>query len=574
MPILPEFPDLVIEQVAVTTDILITLHSTSSTACCPCCGTISTSVQSRYSRKLHDLPSSGRPVHLLVHVRRFFCKKGTCAQKIFAERLKDLCHPHAQRTKQLQEALGQLGLVVGGQAGADVGRELGLSGSRDTILRLLRQRELPKVVPARVVGVDEWAWKRGRRYGTLLCDLERGIAIDLLPDRSVERVSAWFRQYPSIEVVSRDRSPEFAAAASQGAPQAVQVADRWHIGKNLAEALKTLLARCRAEQTKAMRMKMMEKQQDETQVQMRTLSRSRGEEQLRLARKAEREQRYEQVLALHHQGLRSFEIAEQVGMGERTVRSWLAHGSYPEPKRRRRRPSLIDPYESFVLKRWEEGCRNGACLYKELRHQGFRGSQKALYRYLTRLQPEAETTRRHRTEKEPLQRAEPLQRFSAGRCTWLFLRKSGDLNTEESQELERLRQASPEIEAAYQLIQAFLQMIRNRTGQHLDDWLNTAENSGLPEFVVFAAGIRQDYAAVKAGLTLIWNNGQTEGHITRLKLIKRSMYGRAKFDLLRLRVLSSPQRREGSQERRTQAYHRQPERAKKPGATETLLNAV
>jgi transposase len=223
-------------------------------------------------------------------------------------------------------------------------------------------------------------------------------------------------------------------------------------------------------------------------------------------------------------------------MGERTIRDWLAHGSYPEPKRRRRRPSLIDRYEREVLKRWAQGDHNGASLHRELRAQGYRGSQKALYRYLARLR--APRQRSLMPKKEQPMPAGPLERLSTGRSTWLFLRKSVDLSQEEQEELLQIRQASPEIEAAYQLVQTFFQMMCERTGQqHLETWLKAAETSHIPEFESFAAGVRQDQAAILAGLTLPWSSGQTEGQITRLKLLKRSMYGRAKFDLLRLRVL-------------------------------------
>jgi transposase len=369
MTIFPEFfdQDLQISQIQVADEISLPLHAMSSSASCPNCGTSSTHVQSRYTRTLHDLPSGGRPVHLMLHVRRFFCKKSTCARKIFAQRFPWLALPHAQRTIRLQRILCQLGFALGGQAGTRLGEVLHLCGSRDPILRLLRQCQTPEPAPPRVVGVDEWAWKRRRRYGTLLCDLERGIPIDLLPDRSQESVSAWFAAHPSIEVVSRDRSPEFAAAAFKGAPQAVQVADRWHLGKNLAEALGALLARCRADQAKESRAKMKREEHPRESATMQSTYRSRKEEQARLSRRAEREQRDERVSELHQQGFRAVEIAQKLGMGERTVRAWLAHGSYPEPKRRRRRPSWIDGYEAYVLKRWEEGTRNAHGLRNELR---------------------------------------------------------------------------------------------------------------------------------------------------------------------------------------------------------------
>ena len=190
MLLFPDLPEVVIEQVKVTDEITLTLRTTSPTASCPCCGAGSSRIQSRYTRTLHDLPSSGRPVHLIVHARRFFCNKSTCPQKIFAERFAQLCHPHAQRTKRLQEALCQLGLVVGGQAGARLGNELGINASRDTILRLVRHCPLPDPPPPLRIGLDDWAWKRRLRYGTLICDLERSVPIDILPDRCVDVVAA------------------------------------------------------------------------------------------------------------------------------------------------------------------------------------------------------------------------------------------------------------------------------------------------------------------------------------------------------------------------------------------------
>jgi len=206
MIIIPDIPNIVIEDISVANEIRLTVRTTFPTACCSSCGTTSERVQSRYMRTLHDLPASGRPVTLLVQVRRFFCPQSSCPRKIFAEPLPELWRPHAQRTVRLQKALCQLGLSVGGQAGAEVGSKQGMSGSRETILRLIRTVEPPATVPPKKVGVDEWAWKRGHRYGTLFCDLERAQVIALLPDRSEESVTAWFAAHPSIELISRDGS--------------------------------------------------------------------------------------------------------------------------------------------------------------------------------------------------------------------------------------------------------------------------------------------------------------------------------------------------------------------------------
>src|SRR5215469_11107121 len=247
MTIIPDLSDLVIEQVSMTTEVTITVRAASPTAPCPWCGTISKRIQSRYTRTLRDLPASGRPVHLVLHVRRFYCQERTCVRKIEASRFPALTLPRVTFTRRLQEALREIGFEQGGEAGARLGKKLSYPGSPDTILRLVKQAELPAASSPRVVGLDDWSWKRRLRYGTLICDLESRTPLDVLPDRSVETVSAWFVAHPGVQIVSRDRSAEYTAARKYGAPQATQVADRWHVGKNLAERVQMLLARGLAE---------------------------------------------------------------------------------------------------------------------------------------------------------------------------------------------------------------------------------------------------------------------------------------------------------------------------------------
>lgn len=198
MTILPDLSDLIIEQVSVTDGVTITIHAASPTACCPCCGTICKRIHSHYTRTLHDLPASGRLVHLKVQVRRFFCQESMCQRKIFAERFPSLTLPRAKFTLRLQEALQEMGFELGGEAGARLGKRLSYPGSSDTILRLVKQAQLPTVSSPRVVGLDDWSWKRGLRYGTLICDLESKKPIDVLADRSVQTVSAWFEKRPSV----------------------------------------------------------------------------------------------------------------------------------------------------------------------------------------------------------------------------------------------------------------------------------------------------------------------------------------------------------------------------------------
>jgi len=354
-----------------------------------------------------------------------------------------------------------------------------------------------------------------------------------------------------VEIVSRDRSSEYAAAIRKGAPQALQVADRWHVGKNLADSVETLLARCRAEIRRGLHVQATPEQQPEDTEPVPEEEwrppRSRSVEQARVARRAQKQDRYVQVVELHQQGDKAADIASRVGIGERTVHRWKSFGSFPEARRRRRRPSLIDPYEHYVLMWWQAGNRNGSQLYRELTSRGYKGSSKAMYNYLTTLRaPQSRSSKsppsKQRERKSVLSPPAPLENLSAQRATWLFVRQPDELDQTQQAELALIRQASPSAETAYGLAQAFMQMVREQTGEQLDTWLGEAEASHLPELESFAKGIQQDKAAVFAGLTLPYNNGPVEGHVNRLKLIKRSMYGRAKLPLLRARVLHVAQK--------------------------------
>lgn len=542
MIIIPELPDVQVEEVEVAFEITLTLRTTSPTASCPLCGTASSHIQSRYTRTLRDLPSSGRPIRLIMHVRRFFCKKRTCSQKIFTERLPELCRSHAQRTKRLQEALCRLGLKLGGQAGADIGQEQGMSGSRDTILRLVRQSQQSAQSEPHVIGLDDWAWKRGMRYGTLICDLEQGRPIDLLPDRRVSTVSTWLQDHPSINVVSRDGSLEYASAIKKGAPQARQVSDRWHLTKNLAACVSVQLAKTLAQIRRAEQTGAHASEEGIQSSEQRRPARTRAIQQAQLARQSERLARYEQIAILHSQGMRSADIAEKLGMTERTVRRWLERGNIPYSGSRKQRPRLIDPYKSYLLDRWHQGYQSGSQLEKELRAKGYKGSGRAIYRFLSTLEPSASSPRKRGSASATRQTASskqpnPLLTLSAQQATWLFFRKPEDLKEEELKSLGLLRQASPQVEATYQLVEAFLCMVRERKGEQLDAWLSAVEASHLEAFDAFTTSVQKDKDAVLAGLTLPWSNGPLEGNVNRLKLIKKSMYGRAEFDLLKIRVL-------------------------------------
>ncbi len=445
-------------------------------------------------------------------------------RKTFAESIPALAEHYARRTIRLKEVLERLALALGGEQGSRLTAVLRMRCSPDTLLRLLRRLPNDPIEPPRVVSVDDWAWRRGHRYGTLICDLERHRRLDVLSDRDTASVAAWLKQYPSIEIISRDRSDTYATAARLGAPQAIQVTDRWHLLKNLGEALQ----RCLSHHLTTYR-----KQQTESLLQTppvlqikRTPYLSPLQEQTVQLHRTERVARYEQARALRKQGLSHQTIAERVGVRHSTVQRWIEAGAFPERKRREQ-ASQLDPYLPFIRERWTQGCHNMAGIYRELSTKEYKGSYESVRNVVLRLRQED----RH----SPLQSETPI---SSRQATWLFLRRPEDLTTDEQQTLARLRNLDPEVDLAYDLVQQFAQMMRDRTGEEkLDGWLEKVAKSPLTALHPFVAGVYQDKAAVQAGLTSLWSQGQTEGQITRLKLIKRQGYGRAKFDLLRQRVL-------------------------------------
>jgi transposase len=329
----------------------------------------------------------------------------------------------------------------------------------------------------------------------------------------------------------------------------------WLPYQNLSKCLSTLLANALAELRRAEQEKAASTEAGGSPQEVRREGETAAVQQAQRARREERTQRYEQIIALRTQGMGTAEISDQMNMPARTIRHWLARGSAPDFRQsfRRSQTHLSGPLQTYLLERWHQGCRNVLQLERERRSRGYKGSRRSLYRMIATFAPIPTTLeRRHHKEssdKPTVDTSSPQSALSLSvqQATWLFFRKQADLDEAEQENLEQLRQAHPHIEKAYHLVSAFLQMMRKRTGQQLEQWLSDVQESGLLEFESFLTGIQRDKDAVLAGLTLPWSNGPTEGHVNRLKLIKRSMYGRAKFDLLRLRVLH---RSEDSQQKK------------------------
>lgn len=520
--------------------IAVSLRTRGRTARCPLCHRRSRRVRSTYTRTLADLSCGGTPVALIVRVRRFRCRNARCPRRIFAERLPTLAAPYARQTDARRDALQRIGMALGGNAGVRLALPLGLPTSRAALLRLVRAAPLDAPAAAQVLGVDEWAWRRGDRYGTILVDLVAHRPLALLPDRSAGSAAALLRTYPHATIVCRDRSGLYADAITAGAPTAIQVADRWHLLKNLGDALERFLLGRSASTREAARAMVMERAAEasapaETSTMYQGKRQSshdheQGMEATSLARHARYVTAYERVHMLRRAGADIADIARTVDISRRTTYRYLRLPQPPERKRPRPRHKVIEPYLPYLLKRWDEGCHNGMRLWREIRAMGFAYSSTNVSRFVSHLR---------RGLPRPSARRSAVSRVdgpSARQAAHLLLRRPEDRTEEHEHYLAYLCRSDATIAAAHTLVDAFARMVRERQGDRLDGWLAVARESDITEIRGFARGLEGDLAAVRAGLTLPWSNGQTEGQINRLKLLKRQMYGRANVDLLRQRL--------------------------------------
>jgi transposase len=516
---------------------------TAPKATCPDCGQPATRIHSGYQRTLADLPWATTAIRLLLYVRRFFCPTPTCERQTFTERLPGVAPLYARTTTRLAAIQASTGLALAGSAGARPLARQGLPGSRNTVLRRVRQLPTPAYPSPHVVGIDDWAYRKGHRYGTIVVDLERGGPIDILADRSAETVASWLEAHPDVRVVARDRSEAYAAGIRQGAPDAVQVADRFHLLTNLAEALELVFSAHGKEReafNEAQSRAPVIQKDGSVAVPVPPPPRASTAQNLAEQRRARRLATYEQVRALRRQGGSGNAIARQVGIGKSTVFRSLRSPAFPERKGHRGRGrSLLNAYKTYLLKRWNEGCRDALRLFHELRSRGYRGSYATVARYAQRLrQAQGLAPRQRRTRELPPAVAEPTKPpLTARSATWLIMRREEKRDEDAKQQVAQLQHLHSELAQAIALTQDFAPLVRQRLNDQLDAWLERATTCGLKAFQGFANGLREDYQAVKAGLTFPWSTGPVEGNSNRLKMLKRQRYGRAKLAVLRQRVL-------------------------------------
>lgn len=544
----PHLAGLHIDDVAVHGgEVSLTATAVRRTASCPLCHRRSRRVHSRYHRRIADLPVGGCPVTLHLRVRRFFCPNPRYARRIFAERLPVLVDPGGRRSHHLRAALERVAFALGGEAGTRLASALGMPTTPDVLLRLIRTATLPEIGTPERVGVDDFALRKGRTYAGLVVDLDARRPLDVLPDCTATTIATWLAAHPSIRLVTRDRGTAIVEGVTRGAPQATQVADRWHLLKNLGDVVERLLVRERGAWHDALVGVTTEEDQDatvdpapddETVMPSSHTSTPRATQaaQEQHARRTRRIARYEEVRLLHRQGWSGHAIARTLHLSRTTVQSYLTSEAAPILRPRGRKYSKLDPYKEYLARRWQEGCHNAQVLFHEVRRRGYTGGHSILREYVAAFRQKVPCVT---TTCIP-----PIHVRAAARPTWsprqlvaLLMRRSADLTQKQEAALTRIQAASPMLVAVYEAVQTFAVMVREREVNGLTGWVETLRHSEHRELRGFAEGLLEDYAAVRAGLTVRESNGPTEGQINKLKLVKRSMYGRGKVDLLRQRVV-------------------------------------
>jgi transposase len=562
--LLPDATTLRLEACAVddtTAQITLRVRSTQATAPCPLCTTPAWRIHSHYERTLADLPWAHYRVRLQLRVHKWFCQNSHCVRRIFTERLPTVAAPWARCTLRLAQRLGALGVALGGTAGTRLGCQWAVAVSRNTLLRLLRRQPVPSLPTPTVLGVDDFALRKRHTYGTILVDLERRQPVALLPERTAESLAQWLREHPGVQVIARDRSTAYAEGARAGASQATQVADRFHLLQNLRETLdqvfltqSSVLDAVNA----TLRPQPVPLPDGAMAVPVPPHDIPLPAQQRAAQRQARRQALHTQVWALHRQGWTAPAIAQHVGLGLRTVQRDLQSAIFAGRKRRRDLgTSVLNPYKPYLLERWNAGCHTALRLFRELQLQGYTGSYARVAAYARRLRQAQGLPPAHRSPRQALPTVvePPYQPLTPRQATWLVLRCETQRTTAETQQLTRLHAQSAEVAEAIDLAQDFATLVRQRQPVQLDPWLTRATASALEAMQRFALGLRDDYEAVKAGVTMPWSTSPVEGHINRLKMLKRQMFGRAHLDLLSRRFVRAPREGQASDQRAPAPAH-------------------
>jgi transposase len=527
----------------------ISLDSTGHAAC-PLCGTHSGSRHSSYVRFLQDFPAHGEPVRIRARVTRWRCQNERCERHVFAGRVPELAPPFARRTVRLAGIVRLFGHAAGGRPSERLLARLGMPVGHTTILRHLKRSAQTQDEPmaVRVAGIDDWAWKKGMTYGTVIVDLEQRRVVEVLADRSAASTAAWLNGHSEVEVVSRDRAGLYADGARQGAPQARQVADRFHLLQNFREAVERQLTRL-GPPIRRTAPSADDEQETDTPSTPRETEAER-QQRARRGRHADRQAVFARIRALYDADRTAPEIARELGLGIRRVQRWVRLIELPERNTMAPKPSTPAYHGAYLARRWAEGTTKVKWLFAEIRQRGYNGSFGHLARFLAPWRHPAPNGASVQPGSFPIEIAtvsplvavvvvDPMtgRQISPLTAAALCVKPRGQMTPRQIVNVDLLKAASAEFTTMRHLAMRFGGLFRGRSVDKLNAWLADAKQCGIHAMRRFAAKLRLDIDAVRNAILEPWSNGQVEGQINRLKTLKRAMYGRASVALLRARMM-------------------------------------
>ena len=534
-------------------------------AACPGCQTVSVSRHSRYWRTFHDLPLQGITVQLRIRVSRWRCRNSRCETRFFSTALPGVAAAYQRRTSRLQSILLLVGHALGGRPAERLLDRLGLPASDDIVLRHLKQKTRGSAAAeARVIGIDDWAQSKGQSYGTLVVDLENHRVIDVLAERSTAAIAAWLAAHPTVKVITRDRNGQYAQAARRTAPQAIQVADRFHLVQNLREAVERELSLQREHLAVAFPPAPLPSgTEPKTESKAERISPPSEvclrERDIQRQRQQYKQKLFATVQAMKASGLQVSQIAARLGLNRRRIAKWGKLKELPERSRREPRAGTLEFFREYLHQRWQQGCREGRTLLGEIRQCGYVGCYSRLAKLLApwRQRPEAKEAEapvpppplsvgasESMVAGGPSSKDAPVfpltRQISPQVAAALLCQPRPDLTSRQGEIVDRLKRDCPGFAAMRTMALSFRAILQHGKVETLHRWLARARDSEVPALRRFAQKLQQDQPAVEAAVQEPWSNGPVEGHINRLKMLKRQMYGQAGIELLRARLLPLP----------------------------------
>lgn len=515
----------------------------SKRAKCPICGHFSSSVHDHYHRKITDLPVFQNTTTLFLKTRKFKCKNYSCHRKVFSEQTSHIKR-YSRRTIRVSQLLDSLSIELTGKHGSQLSKLLYLSVSCSTVTRIALKQELPVINQPAILGVDDWAFRKGVNYGTVLINMETSRPIDLLSSRDSANLKEWLKKYPAVKIVSRDRSGAYSSAINEICPDAIQVADRFHLLMNLSDALDKYFKSVRKEIRQVITDKtdeILSLSANEGQCNSTDVTNFLAVQIASESKEIQLDQRidtFNKVKEFQSKGTPLKRISTILKISRNTVRSYFIQETLSP--RIHPRSINIALFSDYILSRLNMEGYKKKDIFDEILGLGYNGGHTQAFVYINKLKLEYGLTTLDSLEvkQKIIPYVKPLDSRKLAKYIGGSISEIED--PDERSCMKTLIANLPELQIVRKLVQIFRTMLKRGCGS-ITRWIDFVKKSKrkLSGLKSFAHGLSRDIKAVENGIRLPWSNGTVEGHVNRIKCIKRQMYGRASFELLRRKVILS-----------------------------------